>query len=79
MKRNFTYLCKDAFITLYKSLVRSHLEYAVQVWSPYTVEYIKKIEKVQMRATKQITCIKHLTYADTLSYHNHIPTYSSTV
>ena len=27
----------DAFITLYKSLVRSHLEYAVQVWSPYTV------------------------------------------
>jgi len=30
-KIHFTYLCKDAFITLYKSLVRSHLEYAVQV------------------------------------------------
>ena len=70
IKRSFTYLCNDALITLYKSLVRSHLEYAVQVWSPYTVAYIKKIEKVQMRATKQITCIKHLTYAERLSYLN---------
>ena len=67
MMRNFTYLCKDAFITLYKMLVRSHLEYAVQVWSPYTVAYIKKIEEIQIRATKQITCIKHLTYAERLS------------
>jgi len=73
LKRNFTYLDKDAFITLYKVLVRSHLEYAVQVWSPYTVAYIKKIEKVQMRATKLITCIKHLTYAERLSYLN-LPT-----
>ena len=62
IKRNFTYLSTDAFITLYKSLVRPHLEYAVQVWSPYSVAYITKIEKVQMRATKQITCIKHLSY-----------------
>jgi len=68
IKRNFSYLDKDAFITLYKALVRSHLEYAVQVWSPYTVAYIKKKEKVQMRASKLITCIKHLTYAERLSY-----------
>ena len=68
IKRNFTYLCMDAFITLYKSLVRSHLEYAVQVWSQYSVAYIKKIEKVQMRATKQITCIKHLSYVEGLKY-----------
>jgi len=44
IKRNFTDLVKDAFLTLYKVLVRSHLEYAVQVWSPYTLAYIKKIE-----------------------------------
>jgi hypothetical protein len=53
---------------LYKSFVRSQLEYAVQVWSPYTVSYNKKIEKVQMRATKQIISIKHLTYAERLGY-----------
>jgi ribonuclease P/MRP protein subunit RPP40 len=68
IKINFTYLSKDAFITLYKALVRSHLEYAVQLWSPYTVAYIKNIEKVQMRATKLITCIKHLPYVERLSY-----------
>jgi len=73
IKRNSTYLDKDAFITLYKALVRLHLEDAVQLWSPYTVAYIKKIEKVQMRATKLITCIKHLIYAERLSYLN-LPT-----
>jgi len=41
IKRNFTYFDKDAFITLYKALVRSHLEYADQVWSPFNVAYIK--------------------------------------
>jgi len=59
---------KDAYITLYKSLVRSHLKYTVQVWSPYTVSCIKNIEKVQMRATKQISCIQNVTYAERLSY-----------
>jgi len=46
IKRNFTYLNRDAFITLYKAQERAYLEYAVQVWSIYTVAYIKKIEKV---------------------------------
>jgi len=67
---NECYLGKDAYITLYKALVRSQLEYAVQVWSPYTVAYIKKIQKVHMRANILITCIKHLTYAERLSYLN---------
>ena len=31
IKINLTYLSRDAFLILYKSLVRSHLEYAVQV------------------------------------------------
>ena len=31
IKRNFIYLDKDAFVMLYKSLVRSHLEYANSV------------------------------------------------
>ena len=54
-------------------MVRSHSEYAVQVWSPNTVAYIKKIEKVKLRAIKQITYIKHLTYVERLSYLN-LPT-----
>jgi hypothetical protein len=40
--------------TLYLSLVRSHLGYATQVWAPQTVELVKKVERVQRRATKYI-------------------------
>ena len=33
-------------------MVRSHLEYAEAVWNPHYQEYIEKLERVQMRATK---------------------------
>ena len=33
IKRNFKFLSPDAFVMLYKSLIRSHLEYAVSVVS----------------------------------------------
>jgi len=35
IKRNFQHVDKVAFVLLYKALVRSHLEYANTVWSPY--------------------------------------------
>jgi len=34
-----------AFIMLYKSLVRSHLEYAHSVWSPHKQYLIEELEK----------------------------------
>jgi len=32
----FKYLNNDVFVTLYKALVRSHLEYANSVWNPHS-------------------------------------------
>ena len=37
---NFIYMDELSFISLYKSMVRPHLEYAHSVWCPYkTVSY----------------------------------------
>ena len=46
IKRNFRGLRQDTFIMLYKSLVRSHLEYANLLWNPYQKQDIKALEKV---------------------------------
>ena len=53
-----------SFISLYKSMVRPHLEYAHSVWCPYKMGDIKDIEKVQKRATKLIINLKHMSYTD---------------
>ena len=35
LKRTFSAVSKDLFIFLYKTYVRPHLEYYVQLWCPY--------------------------------------------
>ena len=66
IKRNFIYLDEDTFVMLYKSLVRSHLEYTNSVWNPHRLGLIKDLKKVQMCATKLVISIKNLTYKDRL-------------
>lgn len=66
IKRNFCNLSYEAFLCMYKSLVRSHLEYAETVWNPYRKELIEKIERVQMRATKLLPGLENLPYVERL-------------
>ena len=54
------------YSTIYKALVRPHLEYGQIVWSPRYIRQSKKIENVQKRATKLIPNLKHLPYKDRL-------------
>ena len=37
IKRTFSFLDKQMFLSLYKSLVRPHLEYANAIWNPYRI------------------------------------------
>jgi len=47
IKKNFNLLCRDSFVMLYKSMVRSHLEYANAVWNRHREELIKDLEWVR--------------------------------
>ena len=47
------------------ALVRSHLEYCVQVWSPQYRRYMDLVEGVQRRATEMIRR-ENLPYEDRL-------------
>ena len=66
VRRSYKYLDVVTFKLLYKSLVRSQLEYASSVWSPYKIKHIEAIENVQRRATKQIQGLSHLPYEERL-------------
>ena len=73
INRNFNNLDIKSFLLLYKCLVRSVVEYASSVWSPYKVGQIADLEKVQKRATKLIASCKKLSYKNRLIYLN-LPT-----
>ena len=56
----------DLWKKLNTSLVRPHLEYAVQAWCPYQERDIQILERVQRRATKIPSCHKDLDYESRL-------------
>ena len=66
IKRSFDNMGEFAFLNLYKSLVRPHLEYGNVIWSPATVNEIILIEGVQRRATAMIKKCKGLSYEERL-------------
>ena len=47
---------------LYKTYIRTNLEFVIQAWSPYLDKYIKVMEKIQRQATKMVLVLRHLQY-----------------
>jgi len=66
IKRNFSSLSVSSFVMLYKSMVRSHLDYCNSVWAPFRKSDIDDLERVQKRATKILPALKKLSYTDRL-------------
>ena len=66
IRRNITYKEKSLIIPLYKAIVRPHLEYGIQAWSPYLRKDIDMLEKIQRRATKLIPGLRDITYEERL-------------
>ena len=66
IRRNITYKDKSLIVPLYKAIVRPHLEYCIQAWSPYLRKDIDMLEKMQRRATKLIPGLRDLRYEERL-------------
>ena len=64
LKRTIKYKRTDVMISLYKALVRPHLEYCASVWSPYYRKDRELLEKVQHRFTKMFPAIKNKPYEE---------------
>ncbi len=59
-RRNITNKENTLIVPLYKAIVRPHIYYCIQAWSPYLRKYIGMPEKIQRRATKLIPALRDL-------------------
>lgn len=53
---------KDVLLTLFKSLVRSNLEYCCEVWSPHLKKDVVMLEQIQRSFTNRISGQQDLNY-----------------
>jgi len=57
---------REGILPLCSALVRPHLEYSIQLWSPQHTKGMDLLECMQRRATKMKRGLKHLCYAERL-------------
>ena len=60
IRRNFSYINKRAFCTLYNQRIRPHLDYGMTACPPGTVAEQKLLEAVQSKATALVHGLRHM-------------------
>ena len=66
IRRKFTHIDKSLFLTLYKSLVRSHPDYGNLIFYPTTKKYKQVLENAQLRATRLVPELHGMSYRERL-------------
>lgn len=66
IKITFAYIDADIFLGLFKTLVRLHMEYGIQAWSPFLQNDMDTLEKVQRKVNKLAPALRKHSYDERL-------------